>query len=87
MSDEQGERWDELWRLQYDLNIEIDALVDKVFANHPPMWKAMAMANIVEHLAERCRFDIDLPAATSEQSDTPIDAQEPSDSGDREGSE
>ena len=58
---EQGERWDALWSLTYDLQRDVNKLIGQRFEGLPPLWRAMGTAGLVEHLAEQLRTYVDLP--------------------------
>jgi len=56
--------WDAWFDLQYGLCQDLDALLDRALAGQPQVMRAAVTAALLEHLAERIRTHLDLPAPT-----------------------
>lgn len=50
-----------MFDLQYDLCAQVDQVIREHVANLPGVVEAMAISYVIEHLAERARFNVDLP--------------------------
>lgn len=58
--------WDAWFELQYKLCQELDKLLDRELAGQVQFMRAAVTAALLEHLAERIRMHLDLPAATTD---------------------
>ena len=58
--------WDAWFDLQHALCRELDQWLDRELAGQPQVMRAAVTAALLEHLAERIRSHLDLPAPTPE---------------------
>jgi hypothetical protein len=58
--------WDAWFDLQHALCRELDQWLDRGLAGQPEVMRAAVTAALLEHLAERIRTHLDLPAPAEE---------------------
>jgi hypothetical protein len=65
MADDSEQAWSEWWDLQYGLCREFDHRIDQAAAGRSDQYRVALVASLIEHLAERQRTYLHLPASDS----------------------
>ena len=65
-----------MFEIAYDLQQEVDKLIRERLGKHPPMWRAMARAYLIEHLGEGVRLEVDLPPKAPVSAEPSMEATE-----------
>ena len=62
--------WGQWWDVQYDLCQELDRRIAKAAAGRSDQFAAALVASLIEHLGERLRVHLKLPATDSRKEGT-----------------
>ena len=60
--------WGQWWDIQHDLTQELDRRIGQVSAGRSDQFRAALVSSLIEHLAERLRVYLKLPATDAQES-------------------